>query len=43
MSRPHPDNLLEKKRVNYCEGKPMVENLTWRITGKRFFLRIAVV
>jgi len=46
MSRPHPDNLLEKLRkttVNHCEGKSMVESLTWGIKGKRFSLRIAVV
>jgi hypothetical protein len=46
MSRQHPDNFLEKLKkttVNHCEGKPTVENLTWRITGKRFFLSIAVV
>jgi hypothetical protein len=46
MSRPHPDNLLEKLKITtvyHCEGKPTVESLTWRITGKQFFLRIAVV
>jgi hypothetical protein len=46
MSRPNPDNLLEKLKkttVNHCECKPTVESLTWRITGKQFSLRTAVV
>jgi len=46
ISRPHPENLLEKLRkstVNHCEGKSTVESLTWRITGKPFALEIAVV
>jgi len=46
ISSPHPDNLLEKLRkttVNHYDGKSTVESLTWRITGKQFSLRIAVV
>jgi hypothetical protein len=36
MSRPCPDNLLEKLRnvtANLCEGKPKLENLTWKDKG----------